>query len=381
MIKNTDKNSSASRKTNKSNNINIRSNLRKRLEMIRSKLKENGIDGILITKKENYMYLSGFTGSSAHLVITQNSADLITDFRYIEQATKQAPLFNIIKYKGNVAIEINNALKRNNVEKLGFESIDLTYDKYKDYSSKFEVKELIPLKNIIESIRMIKDSEELQFIKKAVEIADGAFLNVLPLIKPGILETEVSAEIEYFMKKQGAQGSSFQTIVASGARSAMPHGVASNKEIKNGDVIIMDYGAIYQGYCSDITRTIFLGKPDEKMTKIYDIVLRAQKEALNGAHKGLKGREIDSIAREIINNSGYEKNFGHGLGHGVGLEIHEEPRFAPSDDNTMENGMVVTVEPGIYVEGYGGVRIEDMIVIKDDQPEILTRATKELIVL
>ena len=308
-------------------------------------------------------------------------ADLITDFRYIEQATKQAPLFNIIKYKGNVAIEINNALKRNNVEKLGFESIDLTYDKYEDYSSKFEVKELIPLKNIIESIRMIKDSEELQFIKKAVEIADGAFLNVLPLIKPGILETEVSAEIEYFMKKQGAQGSSFQTIVASGARSAMPHGVASNKEIKNGDVIIMDYGAIYQGYCSDITRTIFLGKPDEKMTKIYDIVLRAQKEALNGAHKGLKGREIDSIAREIINNSGYEKNFGHGLGHGVGLEIHEEPRFAPSDDNTMENGMVVTVEPGIYVEGYGGVRIEDMIVIKDDQPEILTRATKELIVL
>jgi Xaa-Pro aminopeptidase len=381
MIKSTDKNSSASRKTNMSYNINIRSNLRKRLETIRSKIKENEIDGILITKRENYTYLSGFTGSSAYLVITSDSADLITDFRYIEQATKQAPLFNIIKYKGNVAIEINNALKRNNVEKLGFESIDLTYDKYEDYSSKFEVKELIPLKNIIESIRMIKDSEELQFIKKAVEIADGAFLNVLPLIKPGILETEVSAEIEYFMKKQGAQGSSFQTIVASGARSAMPHGVASNKEIKNGDVIIMDYGAIYQGYCSDITRTIFLGKPDEKMTKIYDIVLRAQKEALNGAHKGLKGREIDSIAREIINNSGYEKNFGHGLGHGVGLEIHEEPRFAPSDDNTMENGMVVTVEPGIYVEGYGGVRIEDMIVIKDDQPEILTRATKELIVL
>jgi Xaa-Pro aminopeptidase len=381
MIKSTDKNSSASRKTNMSYNINIRSNLRKRLETIRSKIKENEIDGILITKRENYTYLSGFTGSSAYLVITSDSADLITDFRYIEQATKQAPLFNIIKYKGNVAIEINNALKRNNVEKLGFESIDLTYDKYEDYSSKFEVKELIPLKNIIESIRMIKDSEELQFIKKAVEIADGAFLNVLPLIKPGILETEVSAEIEYFMKKQGAQGSSFQTIVASGARSAMPHGVASNKEIKNGDVIIMDYGAIYQGYCSDITRTIFLGKPDEKMTKIYDIVLRAQKEALNGSHKGLKGREIDSIAREIINNSGYEKNFGHGLGHGVGLEIHEEPRFAPSDDNTMENGMVVTVEPGIYVEGYGGVRIEDMIVIKDDQPEILTRATKELIVL
>jgi Xaa-Pro aminopeptidase len=381
MIKNTDKNSSASRKTSKSNNINIRSNLRKRLEMIRSKLKENGIDGILITKKENYMYLSGFTGSSAHLVITQNSADLITDFRYIEQATKQAPLFNIIKYKGNVAIEINNALKRNNVEKLGFESIDLTYDKYKDYSSKFEVKELIPLKNIIESIRMIKDSEELQFIKKAVEIADGAFLNVLPFIKPGILEIEIAAEIEYFMKKQGAQGSSFQTIVASGARSAMPHGVASNKEIKNGDVIIMDYGAIYQGYCSDITRTIFLGKPGEKITKIYDIVLKAQKEALNGVHKGLTGREIDSIAREIINNFGYEKNFGHGLGHGVGLEIHEEPRFAPSDENIMENGMVVTVEPGIYVEGYGGVRIEDMIVIRDDQPEILTQASKELIVL
>ncbi len=374
MKKNTNINTSTSKYINNSN-------LRKRLETIRNKLKENGIDGILITKRENYMYLSGFTGSSAHLVITQNSADLITDFRYIEQAAKQAPLFNIIKYKGSVAIEINNSLKRNHVEKLGFESIDLTYDKYKDYSSKFEVRELIPLKNIIESIRMIKDSGELKLIKKAVEIADGAFLNILPLIKPGILEVEIAAEIEYYMKKQGAQGSSFQTIVASGARSAMPHGVASNKELKNGDVVIMDYGAIYQGYCSDITRTIFLGKPDEKMTKIYDIVLRAQQEALNGAHKGLKGREIDSIAREIINNSGYEKNFGHGLGHGVGLEIHEEPRFAPSDENIMENGMVVTVEPGIYIEGYGGVRIEDMIVIKDDQPEILTQASKELIVL
>ena len=368
--------------TNTITNTNIRkSYLKKRLETIRNKLRENEIDGILITKRENYMYLSGFTGSSAHLIITQDSAELITDFRYIEQASKQALFFNIKKYKGNVATEINNTLKRNHVGKLGFESLDINYNKYLDYSEKLEVNELVPLKNIVESMRMIKDSEELKFIKTAVKIADEAFTNVLPFIKPGILEIDIAAEIEYFMKKQGAQGPSFETIVASGARASMPHGVASEKEVKAGDVVTMDYGAIYGGYCSDITRTVFLGKPDGQMTKIYGIVLRAHKEALKGACTGLKGREIDSIAREIISSAGYGKNFGHGLGHGVGLEIHEEPRFAPSDETTMENGMVVTVEPGIYIEGYGGIRIEDMIVIRDDQPEVLTQASKELIVL
>ncbi|NSW90963.1 MAG: aminopeptidase P family protein [Firmicutes bacterium] len=355
--------------------------LEKRLQKIRNKLEDNEVDGILITKRENYMYLSGFNGTSAQLIITKNDAVLVTDFRYIEQASKQAPFFDIVRYHGDVAVEINNILKKSGVERLGFESMHLTYGNYLDYKEKFEIKELIPLKNVTESMRIIKDPEELKLIKTAVKIADEAFDHILPYIKPGVRETEIAAEIEYFIKRRGGEGPSFQTIVASGARSAMPHGVASEKEIEAGDIITMDYGTIYGGYCSDITRTVFLGKPDGKMVEIYNTVLMAQKEALKGAHRGMTGKEIDSISREIINRAGFENNFGHGLGHGVGLEIHENPRFAPSDETIMENGMVVTVEPGIYIVGYGGVRIEDMIVIRDDKPEVLTSAPKDIMVL
>ncbi|HOJ09118.1 MAG TPA: Xaa-Pro peptidase family protein [Clostridiales bacterium] len=353
----------------------------KRLARIREKLDENKIDAILITKRENYIYLSGFTGTSAHLVITKKDAVLVTDFRYVEQASSQAPLFQIVRYKGDIALEINNLLKSFGVSKLGFEAADVKYNKYVEFKEKFQTIELVPLNDIVESIRIIKDNRELGYIKKAVEIADEAFNHILSYIKPGVGETEIAAEMEYFMKRQGGEGPSFQTIVASGVRSAMPHGVASEKELEYGDVIVMDYGAIYNGYCSDITRTVFLGDADSKIKKVYEIVLQAQIEALNGAFKGKTGREIDEIAREVITRSGYGDNFGHGLGHGVGLEIHEEPRFAPAGDKIMENGMVVTVEPGIYIEGFGGVRIEDMIVINDDEPLILTKASKKLTIV
>jgi len=353
----------------------------KRLEMLRNQLAKKQVDAILITKRENYMYLSGFTGTSAQLVITENDAVLVTDFRYVEQASKQAPLFDIVGYTGDIADEINNILKRKNVKKLGFESENVTYSLYRKYSEKLGVRELVPLNDTVESLRMIKDSEEINYIKEAVRIADEAFEHILKFIKPGVRETEISAELDYFMKKQGGQGPSFDFIVASGTRSAMPHGVASDKIIETGDVITMDYGTIYHGYCSDITRTVFLGEPDKKMMEIYKIVLSAQEEALKNARKGMKGKEVDSIARNIIKEAGYGENFGHSLGHGVGLEIHENPRFAPSSDMVMENGMVVTVEPGIYLEGFGGVRIEDMIIIRDDNPEIITHAPKEPIII
>lgn len=360
---------------------NLKIPLAKRLEVIREKLKKHKIDGILITKGVNYRYISGFTGSSAYLIVTQSNADLITDFRYTEQAKKQAPMFNIIEYKGNVSQEIGRLLNEHCIDSLGFESDYITYEQYINYNSKLQIEELVPIKNIVEDMRIIKDLAELDLIREAARIVDGVFVAILPLIKPGICEIEIAAEIEYRMKKFGAQDSSFQTIVASGTRSAMPHGVASNKKIENGDVITMDFGAIFEGYCSDITRTVFLGKPEGKMVKVYNTVLKSQKEALKGAHRGMKGKEVDAIAREIINSNGFENKFGHGLGHGVGLEVHEEPRFSPLAEKIIENDMVVTVEPGIYIENYGGVRIEDMIIIRDDKPEIITKAPKEMIVL
>ncbi|NMB98644.1 MAG: aminopeptidase P family protein [Clostridiaceae bacterium] len=352
-----------------------------RLLKVREKLNNNSIDAILITKRVNYMYLSGFTGTAAHLLITGENAFLITDFRYVEQATKQAPLFEIIKCQGSIEMEINNILKKLSIKNLGFESDNVTYDKYIHLKDKFEGIELVPQKGFAETLRIIKSKEEIEKVKKAVEIADGAFEHVLNFIKPGVKENEIAAELEHYIKKNGGQGPSFDTIVASGTRSAMPHGVASEKEIQAGDVVTMDYGAIYDGYCSDITRTVFVGHTDDKLKEIYEIVLSAQLEALKGAIKGKTGREIDEIAREIITKAGYGENFGHGLGHGVGLEIHEDPRLSITGERVMENGMVVTVEPGIYIEGLGGVRIEDMIVINDNQPLILTKAPKELYIL
>ena len=355
--------------------------IEKRLEKFKEKLRDKGIEAAFITKRENYMYLSGFTGTSAYLIITQEEAVLVTDFRYEQQAAEQAPFFHVIKYQGDVFNAFNELLEKKAIQQLGFEESDLTYKQYTEYKNKLQVKDFIPLGGIVETMRMIKDQEEIKIIRKAVEIADNAFTHVLTYIKPGITEIEIAAELEYSMKRQGAKGPSFETIVASGGRSSMPHGTATDKKIKQGDTITLDFGAIYKEYCSDMTRTVFVGEPSEEMKRIYAIVLEAQRKSLEGAKKGLTGKEIDSIARDLIVKAGFEKNFGHGLGHGVGIEVHEEPRLSPSGNIVMDNNMVVTVEPGIYVPRLGGVRIEDMIVIQDDKPLILTKSTKELVIV
>ncbi|HOM03076.1 MAG TPA: aminopeptidase P family protein [Acetivibrio sp.] len=353
----------------------------KRLDNLRLKLKEKGIDAAIIAKSANYFYLSGFTGSFAYLIITQKDAVLVTDFRYKEQARIQAPLFEVMEYSDSIYSFLNDILKSKGIEILGFEEDYTSYKKFKEFEEKFSVKELKPLGGMVEVLRMKKDQTEIDIIKRAVKIADDALSHVLGFIKPGVKEIEIAAELEYFMKKQGAKGTSFDTIVASGERSALPHGVATEKVIELGDAVTMDFGAIFEGYCSDMTRTVFVGRPKEELVKIYNIVLTAQKTALEGAVKGLEGKKIDAIARDIIYKEGFGFNFGHGLGHGVGIEIHEDPRLSPSGDIIMDDGMVVTVEPGIYVKGLGGVRIEDMIVINGNSPEVLTASKKEMIVL
>lgn len=355
--------------------------IKTRLDKLRAKLIEKELDAVLITKRENYLYFSSFTGSFAFLVVTKEAAVLMTDFRYMEQASMQAPLYEIVEYKNSQTAGLNEILRARNIKKLGFEDSNLTYEKYLEFYNNLDVRKFIPLGASIESIRMIKDLHEINVITKAVEIADKAFEHILNYLKPGATELEIAAELEFKMKKLGAKAASFETIVASGKRSSMPHGVASEKKLEMGDTITMDFGAVFEDYCSDMTRTVFLGQPGKEMVEIYNTVLKAQLEGLNGARAGLSGKEIDGMARKIIYDSGYEGKFGHGLGHGVGLEIHEEPRLSPLGSFKMEDGMVVTVEPGIYVNGLGGVRIEDMVVINGNKPIVLTKSPKNLIIL
>lgn len=356
-------------------------NLNARLVNFRNKLNEMRLEGALITRRESYMYLSGFTGTSANLLITDKKAYLLTDFRYMEQSATQAPLFEIVQHKPDINDTINEIISSEQIRILGFEDHDLTYSSYKVLSDRFKTTELKGLGLTVDEMRSIKDEQEIEIISKAVKIADDALMQVLPLIKPGITELDVAAELEYKMKKLGATCPSFETIVASGLRSSMPHGVASEKKLELGDAITIDFGALYNHYCSDITRTVFLGQPDKRLIDIYNIVLEAQLTAEKGAVKGKTGREVDKIARDIIYGKGFEGKFGHGLGHGLGLEIHESPRLSMGGDKVLQNKMAVTVEPGIYVEGLGGVRIEDTIIIRDDNPQILTQAPKEIIIL
>lgn len=352
-----------------------------RIQALREELIERDMEAAFITKRENYIYLSGFTGSLAYLVISQEETALFTDFRYEEQAKMQAPAFQVIKFQGSFQDALNEYVKEKKLQKIGFEEDHLTFKEYSKYESSLEIEMFSPLGGLVEKMRNVKDASEIQLIKEAVAIADKGFSHILKFIRPGIKEIELASELEYFMKKEGAKGPSFETIVASGERSSMPHGTASQKKLALGDPITFDYGAVFQDYCSDMTRTVFLGDPGEEMRRVYSLVLEAQKKALEGAKEGLLGKEVDSIARDMIYSKGFNKNFGHGLGHGVGLEIHEEPRLSPSGNTRLVNGMVVTVEPGIYIPGLGGIRIEDMIIISGENPEILTTSTKDLIII
>ena len=352
-----------------------------RFDRLNGILQDNGLDGILISKKENYTYLSGFNGSAATLFITPRQKIIFTDPRYTEQGKFQAKDFTLITYKNNFLEELKKKLHELEINTLGFESEVLSYKTYQEYSKNLTGFHLTPLGREIDRLREVKDPEEIDKIKNAVRLADLAFSNVLPYIKEGVMELEIASEIEYFLKKNGARGTSFETIVASGWRSSLPHGVASEKKIQKGDPIVLDFGAYLDDYCSDMTRTVFLGEPTEEMKKIYNIVQKAQISGAQGIIKGMTAKEADSIARRYIERLGYGDRFGHGLGHGVGLEIHEGPTLSYRGDAVLENGMVVTVEPGIYVPDLGGVRIEDMVVIQDQTPHILTASTKEMVIL
>ncbi|MBU9724177.1 MULTISPECIES: M24 family metallopeptidase [Bacillaceae] len=352
----------------------------KRLEKLREQLGKNEIDGLLITSNYNRRYVTGFTGTAGVALVSENGAKFITDFRYVEQAKEQAEGFDIVQHTGPIQEEIANQVKALGIKNLGFEKDYVTYSTYDTYGKAIDAT-LVPVSGMIEKMRLIKDSGELKIIKEAVEIADAAFTHIQDYIRPGVKEIDVSNELEFFMRKQGAVSSSFDIIVASGYRSALPHGVASDKVIENGELVTLDFGAYYKGYCSDITRTVAVGNVSDELRDIYQTVLEAQLKGVEGIKPGMTGIEADALTRDHIKAKGYGQYFGHSTGHGMGLEVHEGPGLSHKSDTLLEPGMVVTVEPGIYIAGLGGTRIEDDIVITEDGNEILSSSTKELIIL
>ncbi|WP_284036026.1 aminopeptidase P family protein [Neobacillus sp. 114] len=351
-----------------------------KLEKLRSSFSVEGIDGILITSPYNRRYISNFTGTAGIVLISADKALFITDFRYVEQAQKQCEGFEIIKFSDTLPKEVAEQAKKLGIQKLGFEEDYLTYSSFKVYEKEVEA-ELVPVSGLIEKLRLIKTDSEIKILKEAADIADAAFKHILDFLRPGKTELEVSNELEFFMRKAGAVSSSFDTIVASGYRSALPHGVASDKVIEKGDMVTLDFGAYYKGYVSDITRTVAVGEPDAKLKEIYQIVLEAQLRGIDGFRPGMTGKEADALTRDYITEKGYGEYFGHSTGHGIGLEVHEGPALSLKSDIILEPGMVVTCEPGIYIPGLGGVRIEDDTLITKDHNERLTHSTKDLIIL
>ena len=352
-----------------------------RLDRLTARFPEKELDALLISAPENRRYLSGFTGSAGYLFITPERAVLITDSRYTEQATNQAPDFQVIQVRGGWDWLLEQ-LKETGVKRVGFESRDMTVATYnslvdavRDDSALSQVS-MIATAEIPEEGRVFKDQRELALLQKAIDASDAAMEAVCPTITAGMTEREVAWRMQMAMRDFGADGISFDTIVASGPNGAMAHHRPSDRIIQQGEPIVIDMGAIVEGYCSDITRTVVVGEPDETFNKIYDIVLGAQLTAINMVKPGMTGEDCDDLSRAVIAEAGYGDNFGHSLGHGVGLAVHEHPRVSPRSPDKLEPNMVFTVEPGIYLTGWGGIRIEDIVVLGDDGAKVLSKAGK-----
>lgn len=352
-----------------------------RLKKIRKILASKDINLLLITNPLNVRYLTGFTGSTGFCLVGQNIAIFFSDFRYRTQYKKQVDKsFRFIE--GNNYFDlIVKEIKGHRFRRLFFEDESFNYRNFNLMKKKLGKIKLCPSAGIVDSMRIIKDKREISSIKKAAIVNSKALSDLIPEIKIGVSEIELSTCLESSMRKHGSERIAFDTIVASGVRSALPHGVASKKKINKGNLITIDFGSVVNGYHGDTTRVFSCGEPSKKARKIYDIVLRAQKAAIEKVAPGVRCGEVDAEARNIIQKEGYREYFGHGTGHGLGLFIHEGPRIAPKQDTILKQNMVLTIEPGIYIHGWGGVRIEDMILVTEKSKEIITSdISKELIV-
>lgn len=350
--------------------------MQSRIDRLRESLSDN--EAAFITSFPNIFYYSGFTSEDASLLISHDKQLLITDSRYLIQAREQAPNFTVVDIKKGY----NEIFKMIGPGYIGYEEGSLSVKKYREMRGKTTDKqELVEMQKKLTRLRRVKDENEIKKIAEAERIGDEAFSYILGRIRPGMTEIEVALDLEFFMKRQGATALSFETIAASGVRSAMPHGAASKKIIKKGDLLTLDFGCVFEGYCSDMTRTVAIGSVNDKQREIYDVTLQAQLVGLENVKAGNRCDMVDAAARQIIEDAGYGKCFGHGLGHSVGIEIHEMPALSSKCKDKLNAGNVVTVEPGIYIENFGGVRIEDLVVVTEDGCLNLTHSDKSLIIV
>ena len=353
--------------------------MNKRVQAFLDKMQEKELDGIIINNLKNVYYLTGFWGSNGTVFISRDRQILVTDARYIIAAKQEVTGFEIFAERDELTT-ISKIAKDMGLSRIGFED-EISVSYYHRMQAAFEGLELIPQTQVVEALRMIKDETEIATIRKACSISDQAFHDALEFIKPGKTEIEIANFLDFRMRELGAAGLSFDTILASGINSSKPHAHPMHKPVELGEAITMDFGCLYEHYVSDMTRTIYLGHVSDEQAEIYNTVLKANQALIDQAKAGLGFRDFDKIPRDIIVEAGYGQYFTHGIGHGIGLDIHEEPYFSQTSTEVIKSGMVLTDEPGIYIEGKYGVRIEDDILITDTGCELLTLAPKELIVI
>ena len=353
----------------------------RRLQEVRRQLQKSGLDGVLISHLPHVRYLTGFTGSNALCFITRRDQHFLTDHRYRDQSGTEVSGIEIHISRIGLIEEAAKRRLMNRCHRIGFEGEHLSYTGFELLRKSAPGRTLVPTQSFVENIAAVKDEFEVGRIRSAVALSEKVYRKILRILRAGIRESDIAAEITYWHRRYGAEGDAFEPIVASGVRGALPHGRASDKKIRKGELVTLDFGCRLGGYCSDVTRTVSIGRPGSRARKIYSVVLDAQRKAIAAAHEGIKASTLDRIARSHIARKGFGKYFSHSLGHGVGIEIHEQLRLSGTSKAVLKSGNVVTVEPGIYIPGFGGVRIEDDIVIRPDGCEVLNFAEKELIIL
>ncbi|BCG47835.1 Aminopeptidase YpdF [Citrifermentans bremense] len=351
-----------------------------RISAARGCLKRVGGDLLLVTNLSNIRYLTGFTGSEALLVLSPDDGWFLTDSRYTSQAGAEVTGAKVAEFSNKME-SLVELLQRLQPSKVAFEAAHTTVAVYQELCSKTPQIEYLPADAEMAALRSVKDSGELEILERVAAIASQSLLETLERVAPGMTESEAAWMLEVAMREKGAENKSFDFIVASGERGALPHGKASGKRLARGELVTFDYGAIYGGYCSDETVTVALGEPDSRQREVYETVLGAQRAAMNAVRPGLSFRDLDAVARDYIASRGFGEYFGHGLGHGVGIDIHEHPAASPRSKNVIQEGMVFTIEPGIYIPGWGGVRIEDTVVAEGHGCRCITKVPKDLIVL
>lgn len=352
-----------------------------RLKNLRAEMAGKKLDALLVTDLKNIRYLSGFTGSSAYIIVSADKAFFLTDPRYTAQSKEEVAGYKVRIFKK--ALEtITEAIGEIKPAALGFESNNINFDNYQRLRKATRGKaRLTPSTGLVNKLRQKKDAFEIERLRSSARLLDKGFSRAMKLVAPGVMERDAAFQIESFWKKSGAESLAFDTIIASGERGALPHGKASDKKVKKGELVVVDMGCLLAGYNSDETRTFVTGRPTARQKEIYGIVKDAQAAAVASIKPGIKASAVDLAARKIIDKAGYGKYFGHGTGHGVGLDIHEGPGVGPTSEEVLEEGMVITVEPGIYIPGWGGVRIEDMALVTKSGPELLTSTTRDLVIL